>query len=92
MSMTMTTISIFLLLVSISTSVSPSASQPLEPPQHLLRRSRGLCVSTLCRDDGDLICEYLCAVIGDREGLEENKNKNTKEYNKENKIKTKAAR
>jgi hypothetical protein len=79
MSMTMTTISLFLLLVSISTSVSASASasHPLQP---LLRRPRGLCVSTLCRDDGDLICEYLCAALGDREGLEGDKNKNTKDH------------
>ena len=33
------------------------------------REARGLCVDALCRDDGDLLCEYLCAVLGDKDGL-----------------------
>merc|ERR1712060_988520 len=61
----MTILTMTLLLVSMTMSMPPYFS------------SRGVCVSSLCSNDGDLLCETLCAIlVGDTEGIQENNNNN----------------
>merc|ERR1719422_383805 len=58
------------ILILSLTLVSMTKSRP---NSSLVFSSRGVCVSTLCSDDGDLICEYLCYyLVGDTQGLQEN--------------------
>ena len=70
----MTTLTMALLLVSMTMSMPPSLS------------SRGACVSSLCSNDGDLLCEILCAVVvGDTQGIQNNNNNNKNNKTKNNK-------
>merc|ERR1711862_268241 len=63
------------ILILSMTLVSMTKSRP---NSSLVFSSRGLCVSTLCSDDGDLICEYLCYyLVGDTQGLQENNRSTT---------------
>merc|ERR1712050_522184 len=66
-----TTLTMALLLVSLTMSMPPYLS------------SRGACVSSLCSNDGDLLCEILCAVVvGDTQGIQNNNNNNNSNNNK----------